>query len=147
MSTEIITILIWCACIYLYVNCGIFTFRAFSWRFYQKRLTINTFVIRSASIYRCRYRKDVHRTKCKYHDPWINSLCYSHDSSYCSCYTVEYYSTIQYNTIEYNTIQCTMVARRGRVATQSPDGLWTGESWVFLLFNCRQLLWAVETVI
>ena len=41
---------------------------AFSRRFYPKRLTIRTFVIRSASIYRCRYRKDVHRTKCKYHN-------------------------------------------------------------------------------
>ena len=35
----------------------------------------------------------------------INSPCYSHDSSYCSCYTVKYYNTIQYNTIQYNTIQ------------------------------------------
>ena len=40
------------------------TFKAFSRRFYPKRLTISTFVIRSATIYRCRYRKDVHRTKC-----------------------------------------------------------------------------------
>ena len=31
----------------------------------------------------------------------INSPCYSHDSSYCSCYTVKYYNTIQYNTV-YN---------------------------------------------
>ena len=45
-----------------------FTFRAFSRHFYPKRLTISTFVTRSASIYRCRYRKDVHRTKCKYQD-------------------------------------------------------------------------------
>ena len=43
-----------------------FTFRAFSRRFYPKRLTISTFVIRSATIYLCRYSKDVHRTKCKY---------------------------------------------------------------------------------
>ena len=27
----------------------------------------------------------------------INSPCYSHDSSYCSCYTVKYYNTIQYS--------------------------------------------------
>ncbi|CAL8340438.1 unnamed protein product [Arctogadus glacialis] len=33
-----------------------------------------------------------------------HSLCYSHDSSYCSCYTVKYYNTIQYNTV-YNGCQ------------------------------------------
>ena len=43
-----------------------FTFRAFSGRFNPKRFTISTFVIRSETIYRCRYSKDVHRTKCKY---------------------------------------------------------------------------------
>ena len=41
-----------------------FTFRAFSRRFHPKRLTISTFVIRSAMIHRYRYGKDVHRTKC-----------------------------------------------------------------------------------
>ena len=41
---------------------------AFSRHFYPKRLTISTFVIRSATIYRCRYSKDVHRTKCKYNN-------------------------------------------------------------------------------
>ena len=35
-------------------------------RFYPKRLTISTLVIRSETIYRCWYSKDVHRTKCKY---------------------------------------------------------------------------------
>ena len=30
-----------------------------------------------------------------------NSPCYSNDSSYCSCYTVKYYNTIQHNTM-YN---------------------------------------------
>ena len=43
-----------------------FTFRAFRKLIYLKRLTISTFVIRSETIYRCRYSKDVHRTKCKY---------------------------------------------------------------------------------
>ena len=41
-----------------------FTF-TFSRRFYPKRLTMNTFVIRSETIYRRPYSKDVHRTKCK----------------------------------------------------------------------------------
>ena len=51
----------------LYHKCTFtFTFRAFSRRFYPKRLTISTFVIRSETIYHCRYSKDVHRTKCKY---------------------------------------------------------------------------------
>ena len=39
-----------------------FTFRAFSRRFYPKRLTISIFVVRSATIYRYRYSKDVHRS-------------------------------------------------------------------------------------
>ena len=42
-----------------------FTFREFRRRFYPKRLTISTFVMRSETIYRCQYRKDVHRAKCK----------------------------------------------------------------------------------
>ena len=46
-----------------------FTFRAFSRCFYPKRLTISTFVIRSETLHRCWYSKEVHRTKvqkCKY---------------------------------------------------------------------------------
>jgi hypothetical protein len=39
-----------------------FTFRAFSRRFYPKRLTISTFSKEREIIYRCRYSKDVHRT-------------------------------------------------------------------------------------
>ena len=47
-------------------NTFTFTFRAFSRRFYPKRLTISTFVIRSETIFCCWYSKDVHRTKCKH---------------------------------------------------------------------------------
>ena len=43
-----------------------FTFSAFSRRFYPKRLTLSTFVIRSETIYHCQYSKDGHRAKCKY---------------------------------------------------------------------------------
>ena len=43
-----------------------FTFRAFSRRFYPKRLKISTFVIGSVTIHRYRYSEDVRRTKCKY---------------------------------------------------------------------------------
>lgn len=39
-----------------------FTFRAFSWRFYPKRRTINTFVRRETIKYRYRYSKDARRT-------------------------------------------------------------------------------------
>ena len=84
-----------------------FTFRAFSRRFYPKRLTISTFV------------KEVHQyiavgTERMFIEPsasttiarLTNSPCYSNDSSYCSCYTVKYYNTIQHNTIQccYTTL-------------------------------------------
>ena len=68
-----------------------FTFRAFSRRFYPKWLTVSTFVIRSETIYRCRYSKDVHRTKCKYNREANPFSMYSSDNSYCRCYTIKYY--------------------------------------------------------
>ena len=44
----------------------IFTFRSFSRRFYQKRVTISTFVRRrKTTIYCCQDSKEVHRTKCR----------------------------------------------------------------------------------
>ena len=51
-----------------------FTFRAFSRPFYPKRLTISTFVIRSETIYRRRYSRDVHRTKCSPTSPQTNPI-------------------------------------------------------------------------
>ena len=50
------------------LHCSItftFVFRSCSIRFYAKRLTISTTSYTFETIYRCRFSKDVHRTKCK----------------------------------------------------------------------------------
>ena len=49
---------------------------------------ISTFVVRSATIYRCRYSKDIEPSASTTIARLTNSLCYINDSSYCSCYTV-----------------------------------------------------------
>ena len=60
-----------------------------------------------------------------------NSPCYSNDSSYCSCYTVKYYNTIQYNTTQYNTVYNGGQKGEGGYAVSR----WTLNRWVLSLFR------------
>ena len=64
----------------LHLGKGPFTFRAFSWRFYPKCLTVHLSEERKTIIYRCRYSKIFNRNQCRLaglaHSPYTTKIAW-----------------------------------------------------------------------